>query len=81
MGMNNADILAICIKDEIERFCQSERYLLRMCDWVDQLAELADPQAETLRTYQKALRKVIEDSKVGVVSKSHLDYIEKILES
>jgi len=52
MSMNLADILADSIKDSLGML-HSESEYLKAAEWVDQLAELADPQAESLRSVQR----------------------------
>ncbi|MDC0637478.1 hypothetical protein OAP25_02135 [Flavobacteriaceae bacterium] len=58
MGMTKADILADCIKDELSRFVHVEDRLLRLVEWVDELQDLADPQAEIIRTLEKRIEKL-----------------------
>ena len=78
MGMNSADILACCIKESLGDLRSEEDYL-KAAGWVDKLRELADPQADRLRTMERVLQKVLDDSDIGVVPRSHLDTIETLL--
>lgn len=63
MGMNKADILAICIKEEID--CLPEDDYLRVSAMVDDLSDLADPNAEVLKWLKKAIEYLIEDGDFG----------------
>ena len=78
MSMNKADILSDCIRDEID--CLPLNTYNKIAEMVDELVDLAEPNAEELILYKNALEKVLEDSEIGIVPKSHLNYIEALLE-
>ena len=76
--MSKADILCDCIKNEMD--CLPDDDHIRVSKMLEDLSDLAEPNSILLRTYERALEKVLEGSEIGLVTKSHLNYIEWLLD-
>lgn len=50
------------------------------CDELDELRQELESKRERLRSFQRLLEKVLQDSKCGVVPQSHLDRISEAIQ-